>query len=58
LLEKALHQLYEHFDWFVSAKGMRQFKIKFEPKWQNRYMVYQGAAAGLTKAAIAISRAL
>jgi phosphatidylglycerol lysyltransferase len=58
LLEKALHQLYEHFDWFVSAKGMRQFKIKFEPKWQNRYMVYQGGAAGLTKAAIAISRAL
>jgi len=58
LLEKALHQLYEHFDWFVSAKGMRQFKVKFEPTWQDRYMVYQGGAAGLTKAGIAISRAL
>lgn len=58
LLEKALHQLYENFDWFVSAKGMRQFKVKFEPSWQDRYMVYQGNPVSLTKAAIAISRAL
>lgn len=58
LLEKALHQLYEHFDWFVSAKGMRQFKVKFEPKWEERYMAYQGGAAGLTKAGVAISQAL
>jgi phosphatidylglycerol lysyltransferase len=56
--EKAIHQLYEHLNWLVSAKGLRQYKVKFEPTWEDRFVVYQGGPLGLMKIAIAISQVL
>lgn len=58
LTEKAVHQLSEHIGWFVRAKGLRNYKLKFEPVWQERFVAYQGGPGGLVKMALAINRVL
>ena len=52
--EKACHQIYEHMNRFFSYKGLRNYKNKFEPDWQSRYLIYEGAGPGLLKTALAI----
>ena len=58
LLEKAVHQIYEHIGRVVSMKGLRQYKLKFEPKWEERFMVYQGEALNLVRIGIALRQVL
>lgn len=58
LLEKAIHQIYEHIGRVVSMKGMRQYKLKFEPAWEERFIAYQGGAVNLIRIGLAISRVL
>jgi phosphatidylglycerol lysyltransferase len=58
LLEKAVHQIYERIGRVVSMKGLRQYKIKFEPSWEERFIAYQGGAVGLIRIGLAISRVL
>ena len=57
LLEKAIFQIYERFGG-VSMKGLRQYKLKFEPSWEERFIAYQGSAVNLVRIGIAISRVL
>ncbi len=57
LYEKAVHQIYEHMNRFFSYKGLRNYKNKFQPEWQSRYLIYEGAAPGLLKTALAILQA-
>lgn len=57
LHEKAVHQIYEHMNRFFSYKGLRNYKNKFEPEWQSRYLIYEGATPGLLKTALAIFEA-
>jgi phosphatidylglycerol lysyltransferase len=57
LEEHAAHLLYEHLGRFFSFKGLRNYKDKFEPTWENRFLAYQGGPLGLLKAAIALIRA-
>lgn len=55
-LDRAMHFLYEHLNKFYNFKGLHQFKEKFKPHWEPRYLVYPGVAR-LPKVALALVRA-
>ncbi|NJL72456.1 MAG: DUF2156 domain-containing protein [Candidatus Competibacteraceae bacterium] len=57
LYEKTLKQVYEHLNRFFSYKGLRNYKAKFEPIWEERFLVYEGQTPKLVKAGLAIARA-
>jgi phosphatidylglycerol lysyltransferase len=57
LEERAAHELAEHATHFFSYKGMRDYKGKFEPIWEDRFLIYQGGPFGLTRTAVALMRA-
>jgi phosphatidylglycerol lysyltransferase len=56
--ERAVRQLYERVRVFASYRGLRDYKIKFEPNWEDRFVAYQGGPIGLVRIATAIGRAL
>jgi len=56
LPERAVRFVYEHLGRFYSYKGLRQYKAKFHPEWEPRYLVYPGEAL-LPKVALAVVRA-
>lgn len=39
--EKLAHFLYEYGNFFYSFQGLRNFKNKFKPNWESRYLVYE-----------------
>jgi len=43
--ERALRFIYEHVNGFYSFRGVHDFKEKFAPRWEPRYLVYPGATA-------------
>lgn len=57
-IERALYQLSEQLYRFVHTKGIRDYKLKFRPRWEEHFMTYQGGAAGLVRTAMAIARVL
>jgi len=56
--EKAFFQLTKHLNWIVHSRGVRQFKDKFDPSWEDRHLVYYGSPLSLPKIAFAIIRVL
>jgi phosphatidylglycerol lysyltransferase len=58
LVEKAIYQISNHFNFLVHSKGVRRYKEKFEPHWENRYLVYRGFPTALAKIALAMIRVL
>ncbi|MCW5822555.1 MAG: DUF2156 domain-containing protein [Cyanobacteria bacterium TGS_CYA1] len=54
LEEKAVHLVYEHLNRFFSYKGLRAYKDKFDPEWQDRFLVHEGGPAGLIKTTLAL----
>ena len=54
--ERAVHFLYEHLNRFYSFQGVRQFKEKFRPEWEPRYLIYPGVTE-LPRIGVALARA-
>lgn len=42
---------------FYSFKGLEQFKSKFEPDWEDSYIIYQGTPIKLIQISVALIRA-
>jgi phosphatidylglycerol lysyltransferase len=38
-IERALYYIYEHINQFYNFKGLHQFKEKFNPDWEPRYLI-------------------
>jgi phosphatidylglycerol lysyltransferase len=55
-LEKGLNYFFEHLNQFYNFKGLHQFKEKFQPQWEPRYLVYPHKAL-LPEIAVALARA-
>jgi len=55
-VERALHYIYEHVNQFYNFKGLHEFKDKFHPWWEPRYLVYPGPTS-LPAVAAALIRA-
>jgi phosphatidylglycerol lysyltransferase len=51
--ERALRFIYEHVNGFYRFRGVHDFKEKFAPRWEPRYLVYPGAT-GLPAVALAL----
>ena len=54
LEERALSRVYEYLNRFFSYRGLRNYKAKFEPNWEERFLVYSGGLPGLVKIALAL----
>lgn len=58
LAEKTVNQIFERLDWFLHAKGIKQYKLKFEPEWKDSFVAYQGGPMGLLRVALNVNRIL
>ena len=54
--QRLLDYIYRASQAFISTKGLHQYKAKFEPNWETRYVYYTGTTASLPKIALALSR--
>lgn len=54
-IEKALKFIFEHMNQFYNFKGLHNFKEKFHPHWEPRYLVYLSGA--LSQTALSMVRA-
>jgi phosphatidylglycerol lysyltransferase len=43
-VERLLQLAYEYGNRFYSFRGLHDYKAKFNPAWESRYLVYRGAA--------------
>jgi phosphatidylglycerol lysyltransferase len=56
--ERAVYQLSTHMNWLIHSKGVRQYKEKFEPEWEDRYLAYSGSILAVARIALALIRIL
>ncbi|MGE5297769.1 MAG: phosphatidylglycerol lysyltransferase domain-containing protein [Acidobacteriaceae bacterium] len=54
LLEKGLAQIYNYLNGIFAFKGLREYKSKFKPLWQDRFLAYPGLPVNLIKAGLAL----
>ncbi len=58
LISSVLRFAYVNGDRFYSFSGLKRFKAKYEPTWEDRYLGYKGGIAGFTKMLNALVRAM
>jgi phosphatidylglycerol lysyltransferase len=56
LMDRAVHQVYEHASSLFSFRGLRNFKAKFEPLWEDRFLAYQPGLGSLVRTVLALGR--
>jgi phosphatidylglycerol lysyltransferase len=56
LEERLVGQIYEHANRFFSFKGLHRFKAKFEPTWEERFLIYENGLSGLVRTILAQMR--
>ncbi|MHA2334596.1 MAG: bifunctional lysylphosphatidylglycerol flippase/synthetase MprF [Candidatus Hodarchaeales archaeon] len=56
LTSKILRELIAYFDNVFSFRGLQYYKQKFNPAWEDRYLVYKGHLLSLLQVSIAVIR--
>lgn len=54
--QRLMDYIYRASQAFISTKGLHQYKTKFEPTWEPRYVYFTGTTASLPKIGLALSR--
>ena len=55
LVEKTIHGVAPHAQRLVRSGGLTEYKKKFEPDWEARYVVYDGGPLFLPQVAVALA---
>ena len=58
LTNSTLKFVYSNGDRFYSFSGLQRFKAKYEPDWENRYVVYRGGIRSFTRTLNALMKAM
>ena len=58
LLEKIMHGVGDRVGWLAGLGRLRQYKNKFEPAWEDRFLVYDGGLFALPRIGLVMTRAL
>lgn len=58
LVDTALRFVYANGDRFYSFNGLRRFKAKYEPTWEDRFIAYPGGVRSFTRLLTALNRAM
>ena len=58
LEEKLIRLLFERGNRFFSFKGLHRYKDKFEPVWEDRFLIHQGGLVGLARTLLAEMRVI
>lgn len=57
-VHNTLRFLYANGDRFYSFSGLRRFKEKYRPNWEDRFIVYRGGPASFTRTLAALNRVM
>lgn len=58
LIDGFLRFTYANGDRFYSFSGLKRFKAKYDPEWQDRYIAYHGGVPGFSRTINALMRAI
>ena len=54
--ERAVHELSERLNRLLSYRGLCTYKGKFDPEWEDRFLIYSGDPIGLARVSFALTR--
>jgi phosphatidylglycerol lysyltransferase len=58
LLERIMHVVGSRVGWLAGLGRLRQYKSKFEPAWEDRFLVYDRGLLALPRIGLAMTRSL